>query len=356
MKKPEVQVQLLSPATTDRSIRRRGCTPVRESPLVRPRASLEMFVGYYILGGTVISKTYTLGIPESQLQTWAQLPSSTAAEATHTSIRTLLEGSPRLRRYTFDTFLQGSYRNYTNIRANSDVDIVVRLTSVFEPDYSSLPWEERLRKELQASKASYGLSTFRADVLHVLREQYGYSAVTDGDKCLKVIGTSSGSRLPADVLPAMLHSKFFPNNLKLDGIVFYTQRTGRQVVNYPIQHYDNGALKHQATGNNFKPAVRMFKNAREKAIGKRYLLLETAPSYFVQCLFFNVPDSLFSSNLRSTYIDVVNHLLSLSPQQLSQFLCQNRAQYLFGDTPEQWDIPSALVFVKALERLWDNWT
>lgn len=303
----------------------------------------------------MISKTHTIGIPETQLQTWSQLPSSATAEATHTSIRTLLEQSPRLQRYTFDTFLQGSYRNATNIRSNSDVDIVVRLTSVFEADYSSLPWEERFRKELQAAKAPYGLSNFRADVLQVLRDYYGYSSVTDGDKALKVAGTPSGSRLPADVLPAMQHSKFFPNNRKLDGIVFYTQRSGRQVINYPIQHYDNGVLKHQATNNNFKPAVRMFKNARERAIYNNYLRADTAPSYFVQCLFFNVPDSLFSSNLRSTYIEVVNYLLSLSPQQLSQFTCQNRVMLLFGDTPEQWNISEAIAFVRALERLWDNW-
>lgn len=303
----------------------------------------------------MISKTYTIGIPETQLQTWAQLPSSTAAEATHTSIRTLLEGSPRLQRYTFDTFLQGSYRNHTNIRANSDVDIVVRLTSVFEADYTSLSWEERLRKELQAVPAAYGLSNFRADVLQVLREHYGYAVITDGDKCLKVAGTASGSRLPADVVPAMLHSKFFPNNVRLDGIVFYTQRSGRRVINHPIQHYDNGVLKHQATSNNFKPAVRMFKNAREKAIAKGYLRPDTAPSYFVQCLFYNIPHQLFSSNLRSTYIDVVNYMLGLNAYQLNQFTCQNGVQLLFGSTPEQWDVQNAITFVVALERLWDNW-
>ena len=40
-------------------------------------------------------------------------------------------------------YLQGSYRNYTNIRGDSDVDIVAELRSSFSPDLSILSQPEQ---------------------------------------------------------------------------------------------------------------------------------------------------------------------------------------------------------------------
>ena len=67
-------------------------------------------------------------IPESQLETWSHQGSITQSSSTYNTIKSVLEGSttPYAGR-NFKVFLQGSYGNDTNIYAESDVDIVIRL-------------------------------------------------------------------------------------------------------------------------------------------------------------------------------------------------------------------------------------
>ena len=77
-------------------------------------------------------------IPETTLSQWATQPSPQAAKHTHESIRHALSTAYRLSAVTFETYLQGSYRNDTNIRQDSDVDIVVELTSAFAHNVAEL--------------------------------------------------------------------------------------------------------------------------------------------------------------------------------------------------------------------------
>ena len=78
-------------------------------------------------------------IPESQLKTWAHQGAVATAKATHESIRNALTASASpIQDKNFEIYLQGSYKNSTNIRGNSDVDIVVQLTSTFQRDLSAL--------------------------------------------------------------------------------------------------------------------------------------------------------------------------------------------------------------------------
>ncbi len=64
----------------------------------------------------------------------AAAPSQTEqdnAARTHRIIREYLESVPSLARYRIDTFLQGSYKNSTNVRQDSDVDIGSRTSEVY---------------------------------------------------------------------------------------------------------------------------------------------------------------------------------------------------------------------------------
>src|SRR5688500_8797936 len=63
------------------------------------------------------------------------------AARTHTAIREHLESDEALKKYAIDTYLQGSYKNSTNVRGDSDVDMGSVTDRVFYYDMSDLPDE-----------------------------------------------------------------------------------------------------------------------------------------------------------------------------------------------------------------------
>jgi hypothetical protein len=237
--------------------------------------------------------------------------------------------------------LQGSYKNDTNIRGDSDVDVVAQLNSTF---YSNLSDEQK--RILRLSPASYGWSDFRADVLRALRSYYGQNSVTEGNKSVK-IGAGSG-RLPVDVVVSAQYKKYktVTDYDFVEGMCFWSRSDKRQIINYPKVHYDNGVSKHQATSRWYKPVVRLFKNARG------YIRGDSTPSYFLECMLFNVPPPKFGANYQTSFCNVVNWL---NESDMSGFVCQNGQLKLFGPTVEQWDTAQARQFISNLISLWNSW-
>ena len=141
-------------------------------------------------------------IPESQLETWSHQGAVTTAKQTHESIRNVLNSHTWQSGVNFEDYLQGSYRNTTNIRGDSDVDVVTQLNSTFKSDLSELPDYQQTLHKLTHPRLTYLWRNFRSDVIVALRNYYGYSAVDDtGNKSLKV--AEGSNRLPADVLEAL---------------------------------------------------------------------------------------------------------------------------------------------------------
>ena len=92
----------------------------------------------------------------------------------------------------------------------------------------------------------------------------------------------------------------------------------------------------------------MFKNARNRASSN-------FPSYFLECLLYNVPSRHFSSRCDQTYYDVVNYLQKVSYETMVTWKCQNGVQSMFGDGQHQTHLTDAQELIRALVRLWDNW-
>ena len=245
----------------------------------------------------------------------------------------------------YQVYLQGSYKNSTNIRGDSDVDVVVQLNSCF---YSNLSEEQKRRRAL--SDGRYTFADFRSLVSDALVRHYGRSSVADGNKCLKVART----HLPADVVACVQYRNYFNpehSNSYAEGMTFWTRDYPRQVVNYPKVHYENGVNKHQATNNYFKPTVRMFKNIRTHLEDTGAISGESVPSYFLECLIYNVPTDKFSYGSQETFCNVVNWLCSAN---LSSLCCQNGQLLLFGSTPEQWQTSAAEQFLAGAVHLWES--
>jgi tRNA nucleotidyltransferase (CCA-adding enzyme) len=88
-----------------------------------------------------------MGIPQSQLEIWAKQGATVTAKSTHESIRNALAHERSLIKDRIGSsvkiYLQGSYKNDTNIRADSDVDVVVELTTTFGHNAHELPFDQK---------------------------------------------------------------------------------------------------------------------------------------------------------------------------------------------------------------------
>jgi hypothetical protein len=245
-------------------------------------------------------------------------------------------------------YLQGSYKNDTNTRADSDVDLVVQLNSTFHSNLS-----EAAKQAYGFQPVSYQWTHFRADVLNTMNGYYGAPRVHSGGRSIKV----ETPHLPVDVVVCAQYREYPTYPLSADhyieGITFQDQRSWQWLTNYPKAHYDNGISKNAATAGQYKPTVRMFKNARSRLVERHALTQDVAPSYFLECLLYNAPSGLFSASLQQTYYSIVKWLLE---NNRNAFFCQNGQLSLFGSSSTQWNTASAESLLAALATLWDNWS
>lgn len=310
-----------------------------------------------------------VAISELQLENWSHHGAITTAQSTHESIRNALAaGTSPIRDKDYEAYLQGSYKNDTNVRADSDVDLVVQLNSTFQYDLSALSQSEsELFHQNYPRAATYSWSDFRSDVLSALHAYYdptifaraflGNSVVSESESALSVAGGSG--RLPAHVLVCLHYRKyqhFYRAGYEqyVNGVVFYTRSASRRVINFPKPHYDRGVEKNSGSRTNgwYKPTVRALKNTRTHLVNNRVIGDDLAPSYFLECLIYNVPDRAFGQNYQTTMYNVLNWL---SNADLSSFVCQNGQLPLFGDSLEQWSTVAARQTINAIINLWNNW-
>ena len=224
-----------------------------------------------------------MSIPEQQLSIWSDHGSQEASKRTHEAIRTALNAHDWPQGMTYDFYLQGSYRNDTNIRGDSDVDIVLELTSAFRHDALPLSKSEQERLDESFFPATHNWDDFRREALLALEEWFGTSLVTQGNKAIKL--KAKPPRLAADIVVCLEHRRYDSYYSYAQGITFQTLREGRWIINYPKMHYENGVAKSAKTWNRYKRTVRMFKNARNHLEstnrinpGTRAVLLRGVPS------------------------------------------------------------------------------
>src|SRR5690349_19020615 len=84
-----------------------------------------------------------MALEEELLSSWAAAPGDAKAQEAYRQVQVALNRSSALNSKQVDIYLQGSYRNRTHIRADSDVDVVAELQSTFFYDIDSLPFQEK---------------------------------------------------------------------------------------------------------------------------------------------------------------------------------------------------------------------
>ncbi|MEO8666171.1 MAG: nucleotidyltransferase [Ignavibacteria bacterium] len=285
-----------------------------------------------------------MSISEEQLEIWSHQGAIAKSKDTADSVKNALNNYEHFPTSDYKVYLQGSYKNDTNIRGESDVDVVIQLNKTF---FNNLNHEQK--KVLNLYPAEYHHDEYRKDVIHALQEYFGEQNVSVESKCIKI--KANDSRLTADVIVACQHREYYAleENSYIEGVHFFTNDSpNRQIINYPDLVYDNGCQKSKDTNGMFKPVVRIFKNLRRQANAK-------GPSYYIQCLIYNIPNSLFENTYFKCVYNILEHIRLLPDESLKQFLCQHEQFNLFGESEEQWDIQSARNFNADIITFWNNY-
>jgi len=271
-------------------------------------------------------------IPESQLETWSHQGSIARSRDTYATIKRVLEAADTgYAARDFEVFLQGSYGNDTNIYAESDVDVVIRLDSVYYYDTSALTPQGLANFNDNLIAGTYPYVDYKGHVIAALEKSFGAGAVKAGKKAIKI--DAAGNRRSADVVPAAQFRRYRSYSIYNTedfekGICFFTT-SGDRVANYPKQHSENCTAKHQATRSLFKPMVRILKNLRNKLISDGSIPEGAAPSYFLEALLYNVSNEKFGGSYLDTMVAVINWILSADQ---NKFVCANHQYYLLGDS------------------------
>ena len=277
-------------------------------------------------------------IPESTLSQWSHHRSAKASKQAHTSVRDALAAYEGLSAFKPDVFLQGSYKNGTNLRRDSDVDVVVRLPYQLKPRLVALTGQQPER-DADHHATWERWRSFRRLALRAMRQRFG-TAAKSGRKTIKL--EKGDLHADADLVVTLSYR---------NGIGFYLPDEQRWVVSYPQQHHERGAEKEEATGRRFKRTIRMYKAARNRLVEMKVLTKDDAPSYFIECLLYNVPNHLFKRKRAATYAGILDWL---ETAELKGLKCQNGKVALFGKGREQWTVDKARLLVKGLQELWET--
>ncbi|MFZ0576787.1 MAG: nucleotidyltransferase [Psychrobacillus psychrotolerans] len=300
-----------------------------------------------------------MGIPNSQLETWSNQGATATPKELRERIERVLRGENSFitNRNSVSIYLQGSYRNKTNIYGNSDVDIVVETSEVFYSDTSGLSYEKKQIYDSLKNTSQYTWAIYKKEVLDTLINYFGEDNVEIGNKSFKI---NTGD-YEADVVPCIQYRKYIDYGYSQDsqkyieGMKFFTTKESREVINFPKRHYLFGAEKNQQTGEMYKKTVRVFKNIKSRLVNSGKLEKGTAPSYFVENLLYNIPNEQYvNNNFSQTGFNILKWLGD-NKNNMSTFICQNQIIHLFGDAEEQWNQDDARNFINECINLWNEW-
>ena len=205
-----------------------------------------------------------------------------------------INAHPDLRDLNKRIYTKGSYPNNTNVRRDSDVDVVVELHECTYYDYKpgvipptpspGSPYEGRWTPRL-----------WRAEINQALTDAFGSASIDTSGKVATEISPVAGSRPSADVVPSFLYYRYddAAHNSHEQGSCVFPTSGDTKIINWPHQQLANGRAKNTRTGQRYKNYVRALKNAENTLTDSE--IISDLPSYLMECLVFNVPDATLTS-------------------------------------------------------------
>ena len=243
---------------------------------------------------------------ERVFSVWSKPPGKTEQERCDRAVRAIkdaVSADATLASKTVRTFPQGSYRNRTNVRQDSDVDVCVLCEDTFY--YHLLPGVPG--QSVQITPATYKFGSYKNDVGRALVNRFGRANVRRGNKAFDV--NENTRRVYADAAPCFAYRLYFNGWQYHDGTALIADDTGRLVTNFPRQQYDNGVAKNDATDRRFKRVVRIVKKLSHEMEDAGVASARPIVSFLIESLIWNAPDHLFGPpSLREMTQGVIAHL------------------------------------------------
>ena len=308
----------------------------------------ELAPGYGVLMASWQSKRNIeyLSRPPGQTET-------SVATSTANRVKDAIKAEAVFKDRRLDVFLQGSYANSTNISGGSDVDVVSKLEDTYYYEFFDNVDElarQRVKANMGGTPVTYDWTEYRRDLLAALQAQFpGY--VIDGNKAIKVNGTASGSRLPADVVPCVTFRMYRADGTFEEGICFWRKDARHsKVSNFPKQHRNNMSSKNGSAraGPKFKGLVRAMKRLRDEIDPLGSGLAREAASYWIECLMYNVPDDRFRGSYDEAMLSCLSYLYNAVDNEDLEFVQANDIYLLFH--AKFWSRASAK---KLVDQVWD---
>lgn len=226
---------------------------------------------------------------ESLIARWVKPSSETEQDQQDRAERMVtkaIEASEDLKSAKYKIYTKGSYPNKTNVRQDSDVDVVVELQECQYYEY--LPGVPAAVPKPSTYTGEWDERAWRAAVLKAMEDYFGASEVDSTGKIAIEIQAKPGSRPSADVVPSFSFIRYDSTDQSQYhvGSCVFTRDTLAKIVNWPRQQLDNGVAKNNLTNGRYKKFVRALKNAENvlAEAGK----ISDLPSYFMECMVYNV--------------------------------------------------------------------
>lgn len=247
------------------------------------------------------------------LSAWIQ-PSSqneqTQQDRAERMVADAIKAHPAFAETNIRVYAKGSYPNNTNVRLDSDVDIVVENQDCVY--YEFFQCDEPPQGTMTPYTGDWTPELWRREVTNAIVNCFGRSDVDTSGKVALVISEKPGSRPSADVIPSFTFYRYDRTDQSVAnrGSKVFKTSSG-SIENWPQQQLDNGRRKNVATGQRYKNYIRALKNA------ENYLVkagdMKAKPSYLMECLGWNVPDATLrtgdlDAGFRATLVWLWQHL------------------------------------------------
>lgn len=244
-----------------------------------------------------------MNITEQQLITWSKPVSNSEDQMCQNAISQITAALKAKFGSKISIFLQGSYRNNTNVRLNSDVDIVMRYDDAYYPDLQRLSEADKATYNAQRTFAGYNFDQLKTDTQYALMAVFT-TDVKRKNKCIQINGNTN--RVTADVIPCFVLKRFKTlQTIEAEGIKFYSD-DNHEIISFPNQHYFNGTAKTEETYRLYKRIVRILKVINYRLIENGTISDKLVSSFFIECLVYNVSNNNFiSGNYTQTLRNVI---------------------------------------------------
>lgn len=263
------------------------------------------------------------------------------------SVLEAIKASSNLQGKNLEVFVQGSYANNTNVKKKSDVDVCIMFKGTTYAESS----QGITAKGYGFINGSNDFKLFRKHCIRAVLDKYGQANVKQGNKSIKILG--SADRVECDIVPSF---QYHPNphqpNTKNAGVIFLSSE-GKEVINYPKQHRQNGQAKNATTQSRYMRQVRLIKRIRHQMWKQKLPINKRISSFLLECLIWNIPNTIFEGE-NTPSEQLKKELVFLLDKTSSAHKCNHWTEVsgridLFG-AHRKWNVSMTQEFLK---QVWD---